>query len=583
MKIRLVSAAAALLVCLASREASAAAQLSPVTSASSPVFVTHARDQRLFIVEQAGRIRIFDRPTQTMLSTPFLDIQSLVSSGGERGLLSMAFHPDYATNGYFYVNYTNLAGHTVIARYRVGTNPNVADASSAVTLLTVNQPFANHNGGQLQVGPTNGYLYIGMGDGGGSGDPNCNAQRKDTLLGKMLRLDIRQNLGQAPYYGIPADNPFTAAGDPMGQIPDEVWAFGLRNPWRFSFDRSNGDLYIGDVGQGSYEEIDLQRASTAGGRNFGWKIMEGLHCFSSAACPAGTPSCSGPELTLPIHEYSHATGDCSVTGGYRYRGTRVPELAGRYLFGDYCSGAIRALVETAPGTWQSQSVLSTSGALTTFGEDSDGELYVATGGSIFKLVSDAPTPVPALPVSGVWCLGLCLAVVARARIGSRAPLVQRSRLLTKEVMVSDRFNRDDYTADCFSRWPWPPVTAAHREPVVDRAAPLRRVRAVPAERTLAKPASWSMARAAVVVREAPRRRATLGWQAPPRPTVVIARTCRAMQPQTMRMNDRRTATATVRTRILTTGRRWRTQVLMTGRPRMAATPPTAPVRSSISR
>ena len=214
-----------------------------------------------------------------------------------------------------------------------------------------------------------------MGDGGSTDDPNCYAQRKDSLLGKMLRLDVRQNLNQAPYYGIPATNPFTAANDPTNQVPDEIWALGLRNPWRFSFDRTTRDLFIADVGQDDYEEIDLQRAETPGGRNFGWKIMEWFHCNSNAACPAGTPSCNAPELTLPIHEYSHATGECSVTGGYVYRGARIPQLAGRCVFGDYCSGSVRTLAETSPGVWQTQPLLAAGSGLTSFGEDSNGELY----------------------------------------------------------------------------------------------------------------------------------------------------------------------------------------------------------------
>jgi glucose/arabinose dehydrogenase len=413
--------ALAAVLLLAPARARAAIVLAPVTTTAGPVYVTHAGDQRLFIVEQGGRIRIFDRAAGVLLVTPFLDIQAKISTGGERGLFSVAFHPDYASNGFFYVDYTNVNGDTVIERYHVNAGtPNAADPASATILLTIAQPFPNHNGGQLQIGRNDGFLYIGMGDGGSEGDPSCFSQRNDSLLGKMLRLDVRQNLNRAPFYGIPADNPFTAANDPGGLIPDEVWAFGLRNPWRFSFDRATGDLFIGDVGQNSFEEVDLHRAASPGGQNYGWKVMEGLTCFSTAACPAGTPACNAPQLTLPIHTYPHGTGDCSITGGYVYRGTLARELAGRYVFADYCSGAVRTLQQTSPGVWQAQPLLAagTSG-VTSFGEDADGELYITVGNDVRKLVAVTPPLVPAAHRWAKGTLALALLAVGSLRLALR--------------------------------------------------------------------------------------------------------------------------------------------------------------------
>jgi glucose/arabinose dehydrogenase len=387
--------------------AAAAVTTTLVTTVATPVFVTHARDRRLFIVELAGRIRIYDRNTRTLLATPFLDIAAKVSTGDERGLFSVAFHPDYAGNGFFYVDYTDTSGNTMIERYRVSGNPNLADPASAVTLMNIAQPFANHNGGQLQVGPNDGYLYIGMGDGGSGGDPSCFAQRTDSLLGKMLRLDIRKNLNTPPFYGIPTDNPYAGPKDPGGTIPDEIWALGLRNPWRFSFDRGSGDLYLGDVGQSGFEEIDVQRAGTPGGANFGWKVMEGSSCYSTDACPPGTPPCGSAPLTAPIHTYPTADG-CAVIGGYFYRGRLMGEATGRYLFGDYCNGQIATLTQSG-SSWVRQPLLAVGGTLASFGEDSDGELYVAVDNSVFALVG-SPAAVPAVSLTGVAALALALAL-----------------------------------------------------------------------------------------------------------------------------------------------------------------------------
>jgi glucose/arabinose dehydrogenase len=280
---------------------------------SSPVHITHAADGsgRLFVVEQSGRIRIIKG--SGTLPVPFLDISDRVSCCGEQGLLSVAFPPDYAIKGHFYVNHTNLSGDTVVARYRVSADPDVADAATEEILLTIAQPFANHNGGQLAFGP-DGYLYIGTGDGGSGGDPLNNGQNTDVLLGKLLRIDVEA--GVAPY-GIPPTNPYRLRA---GYRP-EIWALGLRNPWRFSFDRLTGDLYIGDVGQNMYEEINFQPAASAGGENYGWRIMEGFHCYNPAACnPTG--------LTLPVLEYEHNQGNCSVTAGGVYRGSFHPNLFG---------------------------------------------------------------------------------------------------------------------------------------------------------------------------------------------------------------------------------------------------------------
>ncbi|MBN1810690.1 MAG: PQQ-dependent sugar dehydrogenase [Anaerolineae bacterium] len=353
---------------------------------NQPVQVTHAGDgsNRLFVVEQPGRIKVIQGGS--VLSTPFLDITSLVYYGGERGLLGVAFHPDYESNGYFYVNYTNLSGDTVIARYAVSADPNRADASSAFTLLTVDQPYSNHNGGQLLFGPRDGYLYIGMGDGGSGGDPLNSGQDINTLLGAMLRIDVD---GGTPY-AIPPDNPYVGK---LGR--DEIWAIGLRNPWRFSFDRVTGDLYIGDVGQNLWEEISYQAWDTPGGVNFGWRCREGTHTYSTS------PPCNDPvllaSLTDPIAEYSHNEGR-SVTGGFVYRGILYPDLTGRYFYADYVDGKVWSLykVSSNPDTWSAPELeLDTSFNVSAFGEDEQGELYVVdrSGGTIRRLADvNGPSP-----------------------------------------------------------------------------------------------------------------------------------------------------------------------------------------------
>ncbi|MBW2427329.1 MAG: PQQ-dependent sugar dehydrogenase [Deltaproteobacteria bacterium] len=357
-----------------------------ISGLANPVAITHAGDGsgRLFITEQGGRILIYDG--SGVLPAPFLDVSALLSTGGERGLLSVAFHPNYAINGHFYVNYTNTGGHTVIARYTVSNDPNLADPASALSVLTIVQPYSNHNGGQLQFGP-DGYLYIGMGDGGDAGDPDNYAQNPDSLLGKMLRIAVD---GDVPY-SVPPDNPFVSDE----RVRDEIWALGLRNPWRFSFDRSTGDLFIGDVGQYNWEEIDYQPASSTGGENYGWRLMEGNNCFNPST------NCNDGSLTLPVLEYGHDLG-CSVTGGYRYRGKGNPLLSGLYIYGDFCSGRIWGAKPGGNGNWSAEELLDTNLNISTFGEDQNGELYVAhraaTGGTVYRIVQTAPKLIPGIPL-----------------------------------------------------------------------------------------------------------------------------------------------------------------------------------------
>lgn len=332
-----------------------------VSGLERPVDIQHAGDERLFIIEKAGRIRILQ--DVELVDFPFLDISDRIGSqGNEQGLLGLAFHPRYAENGLFFVNYTDKGGDTVIARYQVTADPNSADPNSEVVLLRAKQPFSNHNGGALAFGP-DGYLYAGLGDGGLAGDPFGNAQKLDTFLGKILRLDV----DSAEPYAIPPDNPFGS----------EIWAYGLRNPWRISFDPATGDLYIGDVGQNQWEEIDFIAAGTPGGMNFGWKYFEGTHAFD------GT-SPQEAELTPPVAEYDHSQG-CSVTGGYVYRGT-MPEWAGIYFYGDYCTETVWGLIRSDEG-WQTQILFGAGGNITSFGQDETGEVYIATdGGQILRLV-----------------------------------------------------------------------------------------------------------------------------------------------------------------------------------------------------
>ncbi len=340
-----------------------------------PLLLTNANDgsNRMFVVEQDGQIWSMTVVDGAIQKQPFLDVSGLISTNGnERGLLGLAFHPQFKTNGQFFIDYTDVNGNTAVSRYNVlVSDPTVGDPNSASFVIKIKQPFQNHNGGNLAFGP-DGYLYIGMGDGGSQGDPNGNGQNGKALLGKLLRLDI----DSAQPYAAPPNNPATADPD----FAPEVWAMGLRNPWRFTFDRLTGDLYIGDVGQNQWEEINFQAADAAGGANYGWNIIEGSHRYSGVPEPKG--------LTAPIAEYSHNEGGCSVTGGYVYRGESLKALDGVYLFADYCSGKIWSTFRDASGTWQTNLFMDTDFSIPSFGQDEAGELYVVNqGGSILKLVA----------------------------------------------------------------------------------------------------------------------------------------------------------------------------------------------------
>ena len=344
------------------------------TGLDFPLFLTAppGDNARLFIVEKTGKIRIVK--SGSVLSTPFLDLSARVSDADEQGLLGLAFHPQYAVNGRFVVDYTDPNGDTHVSAFRVSANPDVADPASEQVLLAIDQPFDNHNGGMVVFGP-DGKLYIGMGDGGSAGDPQGNGQNKGVLLGKILRVDV----SGAGVLSVPADNPFVGQA---GARP-EIWSYGLRNPWRFSFDRAQGDLYIADVGQNAREEVDVATGAAQFGKglNFGWNVMEGVACYSpSSGCPR-----SG--LTLPVLDYDHSNG-CSITGGYVYRGSAAPGLRGLYFYSDYCSGWVRSfrLQGTAAADQRDWPALRPGGQVTSFGEDAQGELYIMIqSGKVFRI------------------------------------------------------------------------------------------------------------------------------------------------------------------------------------------------------
>jgi glucose/arabinose dehydrogenase len=352
-----------------------------VDGLDQPVFVADPADGsgRLFVVEQPGRIRILR--DGVVEPEPFLDLTGMVTAdGSEQGLLSMALHPDFAENGQFFVGYTanegEGAGDNTIARLTVAADdPDRADPASLEVLLAVPDPFRNHNGGLVMFGP-DGYLYAGLGDGGSGGDPEENGQDPTALLGKILRLDVNQ-VGDETPYAIPSDNPFADGVDGR----PEVWALGLRNPWRFSFDRETGDLYVADVGQNEIEEVSFQPADSDGGENYGWNVMEGSACFRDA-------NCETDGFVLPVAEYDHSQG-CSVTGGYVYRGTAVPDLRGVYLFADYCSGLLWGLGRNANGDWAHTAPLETGLNISSFSETADGELLVLDlGGGIYRVTGE---------------------------------------------------------------------------------------------------------------------------------------------------------------------------------------------------
>lgn len=347
----------------------------PNLTFTQPVYLTHSNDgtNRNFVVQKNGLIRVFPNDSAAISAPTFLNLSSRIITGGggdERGLLGLAFHPNYAGNGYFYVHYTQAGtGRTIIARYRVSsTDPNVADFNSELILLNIYDPYSNHNGGILFFG-LDGYLYAGLGDGGSAGDPQNRAQNLDSLLGKVLRINVDTTIG-AQNYGIPPTNPFVAGGG-----RPEIFTWGLRNPWRMSQDPVTGLIWCGDVGQGAYEEIDL----IENGRNYGWRITEGLHCYNP---PTG---CNMTGLTPPIKEYAHAGGRCSITGGFVYRGSRRPELVGRYIYADYCTGEIWKLMYQGGTVTEDSLLLSAGTSVLSFGTDQRGELYVlGNNGNIYR-------------------------------------------------------------------------------------------------------------------------------------------------------------------------------------------------------
>jgi glucose/arabinose dehydrogenase len=371
----LVSLVAALLGCVqcarpgVAQQASDEIALREIVRVDQPVWVgAPPGDPRLFLVEQPGVIRIFENGK--LVPEPFLDLRDRVRDGGERGLLSLAFHPKYPKSPYVFVNYTDRNGDTTVERYTVGENPNRADRASAKRVIHIAQPYANHNGGLVMFGP-DGMLYVGMGDGGSAGDPQGNGQDRSTLLGDLLRLDI--DLGDP--YAIPRDNPFVGQRGMRG----EIWAWGLRNPWRFCFDPPSGLLYIADVGQNKWEEIDVAPARR-GGLNYGWNLRESAHPFRGNA--------TGKTLVDPVVEYSHGEG-CSVTGGYVYRGKAIPSLVGRYVYADYCSQWIRSFrYENGQVTDRREYRVKSPGPVSSFGVDGQGELYVCSlDGPVLKIVS----------------------------------------------------------------------------------------------------------------------------------------------------------------------------------------------------
>jgi glucose/arabinose dehydrogenase len=388
MRMRILSSAAAAGIVAAATPAQDLTSRLFVDGLAEPVWVGAVPDdtERLFVLEKRGAIRIIR--DGALLATPFLDIDPKISSGGERGLLGLAFSPEYSADGEFYVNYTNNSGHTVIARYTVTADPDIADPASEEILLTVNQPFGNHNAGWISFGPDN-MLYIPLGDGGSGGDPEHRAQNPQEMLGKILRLDVMGPPDPGLAYAIPADNPFVGNPD----VLDEIWALGLRNPWRNDFDPLTGDLWIADVGQNQFEEINFQPADSIGGENYGWKCREAFACFSTAGpwCPA---SCTDNPFVDPIHAYGRGDG-CSVSGGIVYRGAAIGGLSGTYFFADFCSAKIWSLrydgASVQEFTERTSELAPPAGpairSIVSFGRDAHGEMYIVSiNGEIFKVI-----------------------------------------------------------------------------------------------------------------------------------------------------------------------------------------------------
>ena len=344
------------------------------TGASVPVGIYNCGDHRLFILEQnQADIEIIDTTGQYI--GKFIDLSSLASTGGERGLLGLAFHPNYLSNGFFFVNYTNGSGNTVVARYSVSADANVADPASASIVLTINQPYSNHNGGHIAFGP-DGYLYIGMGDGGSGGDPEARSQNPLTLLGKMLRINV-----DALPYSIPDSNPYAGQTDTL----PEIWSMGLRNPWKFSFDQLTGDLWIGDVGQNLWEEINFEPASSEGGYNWGWRCYEGNAAYNTNGCGASS------NYDFPVKVHAHNEGFCSITGGVVYRGAAYPSLQGVYFYSDFCDGDVFSLVPNGTGGFTGSNLVAAGNGVVAFGEDAGGEVYIAkTSNVIYKIHDSCP-------------------------------------------------------------------------------------------------------------------------------------------------------------------------------------------------
>lgn len=371
-------------------------------SLTSPLTVRHAGDGsgRVFSITQGGTIRIYDTNTSTLITTPFLDISSKIVSGGEQGLLGLDFDPDFSNNGYFYVNYTKSSpnqGDTVIERYQVSAgNPNIADPNSGHIILRIDQPYSNHNGGDIHFGP-DGYLYIGMGDGGSGNDPLNNAQTLDNLLGKILRINVSPDiiftdsvevndkcgLDQGHYF-TPSDNPFISNSGECA----EMWTYGWRNPWRWSFERQTGDMIVGDVGQNAYEEVSFQDSSSIGGENYGWSCREGAHDNPNTS----ELNCNdGRVFVEPVIDINRTSnGDCSVMGGYVYQGSAIPALQGLYVFSDYCGGNINFAFPNGQNTWAYSSWQDVGFGIRSFGEDENGEVYVIQNNNVYKIVEISP-------------------------------------------------------------------------------------------------------------------------------------------------------------------------------------------------